>query len=276
MSGLIHRLLYAARFSVLAPIGCLLLFAPQVAWAGLAGDAPSDAPLSTSIMDSTIDPQVWDETYYAPLEDVDSTGPRTQIEESSILSFSPDPSKLLPGEFMIGNDSSGLPTTLAARAFDPYTFDYEAKTWGACSIFSDDLKIIRTFSRAYRSGNWSGNYAYLNCGPTSGKFGFNHIYDRHRNDWAAKAAYIGSAQWRHAADFGMYGALAYPQFIRYNTVKNTYCMNRWIYVNYRNQTVNRYKAAVVVGATGRRIITAWPSRSWCSAKDSVVIYDARP
>jgi hypothetical protein len=117
----------------------------------------------------------------------------------------------------------------------------------------------------------------MNCGKYDGStYGYNHILKRHQQDWAAKAAYIGSSQWRHAADFGMYGALAYPQFIRFNPVKNSYCLNRWIYVNEGNETVNKFKATVVIGSTGRRIITAYPAKSWCSATESVIIYDVRP
>jgi hypothetical protein len=142
-------------------------------------------------------------------------------------------------------------------------------------VFSDELKIVRTFGRARRAGNWVGSEAYLNCGNDD--FGFNHLSSSsHVGQWQAKAERAGASNWRHAADFGIYGATKYPQYVTHNSTKDTYCMARWIYVNEGAETVNKFKAQVIVSSTGRRIISAYPSKSWCSLAGSIAIFDDRP
>lgn len=224
--------------------------------------------LPDQFSDPLVDPQSYDDAYYGPEEFVDST-PLPSPTGDAFASYADIPADAKePGKYE-------APDLFAAAP--GYDAAYQPAVWGACGAFDSEDKIIRTYPRLYMTtlGKWVGRYAYLNCGK-DGNFGFSHIMVRnHDDDFAAKAAAAGSAQWRHAADFAMYGALQYPQLIKYNYVKDTYCVQRMVYIYQNDEQVNKFKATVILGSTGRRIISAYPSRNWCGNTGTIVDWDGR-
>lgn len=219
------------------------------------------------ILDPSVDANNVYDPNDTPLEDVDTTSPVVD-KDSVVISFSANPSVRASGEYMVSDSRSQSVGYDAA---------YVPAVWAACGAFDSQYKIARKFHRHWIVDQWVGYDAYLNCGK-NGNFGVSHLFARnHDADFAKKAAMVGSLQWRHAAHFAMYGSLAYPQYAVDNTINSTTCMARMVYAYVGEEEVARWKAITVIGSTGRRIITAYPSKSWCSAgAGKLVVFNQRP
>jgi hypothetical protein len=135
-------------------------------------------------------------------------------------------------------------------------------TWGACGIFDENLKVIRTFTDRRGGAGLPGGSSTLNCG--SENWGYRHIVDRHLSQWQAKAA-VARENWRDTADYGILWAFKDPDKVTYRGSNDTYCYSRKInLVNEDNgQVVGNYYPNVAIARVSKRIITAVPAGAQC-------------
>lgn len=132
-----------------------------------------------------------------------------------------------------------------------------AQTWGACSYLSDATKTVAYYKLR---GTTS---IRLTCG-TSG-YGYRHIQAKHASQFETVA--FGTqfqGNWRYMADFAIGQVLSSPSTSVYQG-SNKYCYSRKLpIVDLRTGEVTKHQIfKVVVDIYGRKIITAYPSRSHC-------------
>lgn len=171
-----------------------------------------------------------------------------------------------PSDSPIASDDVVLslnPTSVSADNLDP-TDSHKMtamKTWAACGVFTDRLKVVRQFSRQQTQppnapyfGTGRGTLA---CG--SDKWGYRHIVQEHESQWEYRAFQV-SGNWRDVADFGIEWALKNPYYVTYRKSNDTYCYGRTIYLLNKKtlQRVGQYEATVIIGHNTQNIITAYP------------------
>lgn len=71
--------------------------------------------------------------------------------------------------------------------------------------------------------------------------------------------------WQDIADLAIQTSLKYSQLVVYNLENDTYCLNATIEAK-RDRVggvLFCWRATVVIGESGRRVITAYASNRWC-------------
>lgn len=143
--------------------------------------------------------------------------------------------------------------------------------WGACGIFTDNDKVVRSFPRkrirAAIGGRLKGGTSVLRCGgpKINPVWGYRHILKEHGDQWRQRAA-LTNQNWRDVADFGIKWALKDPARVSYRSSNNTFCFSRRVYL-YNKRTgerVGHMTPRVIVAGVSKNIITAFPpTSSYC-------------
>lgn len=135
-------------------------------------------------------------------------------------------------------------------------------TWGACGVFDEDLKVIRTFTDRKGGAGLPSGSSTLTCGNES--WGYRHTVKEHLSQWQAKAA-LARENWRDTADYGILWAFKDPDKVTYRGSNDTYCYSRKInLVNEDNgEVVGSYYPNVAIARVSKRIITAIPASAQC-------------
>ena len=188
-------------------------------------------------------------------EQLYATDPQLTADESAAIEAG-----LKSGELSAWVNGKKLEAApMKARAAQPDAVGinavYVPVTWGACGVSSASNKHVRMFYLS--TVPYAGKNIPLQCG-TSG-WGYRHIQERHMNDWANKAVYVG-ANWRDMADFAITDALQHVYSGTYNASNNTYLYRGVVELRrYNGSTVHTFYPHVVVAAGDNRMITAFPS-----------------
>ena len=139
--------------------------------------------------------------------------------------------------------------------------------WRPCGAYDSADKAVHSYTRIrMRKAGYPkmepGN-ATLRCGNAS--YGFRHIRDKHTADWSGKAA-PAQEPWRDLAGWATATTLTSPDKIIYDAKRESWCYSRWIGLyNKRNgQLVSSMIVKTILGKTGQRIITSYPSGSQCT------------
>lgn len=152
------------------------------------------------------------------------------------------------------------------------TPDAEAQVvWGACGIFTDNYKVVRSFPRkrirAAIGGKLKGGISVLRCGgpKINPSWGYRHILKDHGDQWRQRAA-LTNQNWRDVADFGIKWALKDPARVSYRSSNNTFCFSRRLYLYNKTtgERVGHMTPRVIVAGVSKNIITAFPpTSSYC-------------
>lgn len=159
-----------------------------------------------------------------------------------------------------------------ARAGDPIPYS----GWAACpaAMTSEPKKIVKSYYRGNIAPEMAGSKAFLNCGLHDVKgltsYGFRHIRARHEAEFQNLASVVGR-QWRDVAGYMMGWSLKDPNRVTYRSGKSArFChIRKFTLVNQRNEDVGvSTRVVVLTGATGRRIMTAFPTTNvnWCVSR----------
>lgn len=135
-------------------------------------------------------------------------------------------------------------------------------TWGACGIFDENLKVVRTFTNRAPGAGLPGGSSTLNCG--SENWGYRHTVKNHLSQWQAKAA-LARENWRDIADYGILWAFKDPDKVTYRGSNDTYCYSRKINLVNEDtgEVVGNYYPNVAIARVSKRIITAIPASAQC-------------
>lgn len=136
--------------------------------------------------------------------------------------------------------------------------------WAACGFRDGESKLVRNYTDRKRAATWQvGSQAALRCGHDGrGGYGFHHIVERHLQDWQNQAA-PARINWRDLAGWSIDWVLWDPDVVRWRPRSQDFCYSRVVYL-YKNGNEDYRKPMVVgLGETGRRIKTAFPSRTQC-------------
>lgn len=133
---------------------------------------------------------------------------------------------------------------------------------------SDRYRSIKTYWRRNDHSRMIGTDAYLDCGKTANsywsdgslresKFGLRHIRDRHRNDYLKLVRLQGSENWGQFMHWMVSHTISEPDKVT-NQGSTRFCyISKFVFKSVNNERI--YKANVVIlGKTGRRIMTAFP------------------
>lgn len=136
--------------------------------------------------------------------------------------------------------------------------------WAACGLGDSRYKHVKDYTRPNIDPRMYSNYARLYCGrvdsvPGESTFGYWHIKDRHMNDWQNKANYIGRGWqdflgWVFSYEFRDPGRVT-----RSSSTRFCYQRTFYLYDLSNGEEVDRFRAIVYTGETGRRILTAFPT-----------------
>ena len=135
--------------------------------------------------------------------------------------------------------------------------------WPGCRTWdsTDDMyKAVLTFNR---TAHWRsvGLYATMRCGlyedrPGARAFGYRHISEGHAEGFSRMAAPIGKG-WRDVAQFTMTNTLKNADIITYSPIR--YCFEKtFTFVNQQGEVTASVPVVVILGETGRRVMTAFP------------------
>ncbi|MBB1253205.1 hypothetical protein H3146_07450 [Streptomyces sp. OF3] len=149
--------------------------------------------------------------------------------------------------------------------FVPSTNNLPPAGWRACAWNAKPDKVVHDYLRIrVRYGGYiKGDTAYLECGNKD--FGYKHTLNRHQKDWSAESAYI-KRNWRDLAAWSITHILKDPDKVVFKSKKKTWCWSRAIFLYRGNEKIKTIYPKVGLGTTGKRILTAFPSRSQCSGK----------
>lgn len=159
---------------------------------------------------------------------------------------------LLASTLIAGLTVSAAPSAPAAPNRLP-----PAKPWGACSFFTSEDKVVRTFSQGYT----------LKCGgprfSSNPRWGYRHILDRHRDDFQRLTPpLLVNRNWRDLTDFVIEWTLRDPDHKR-RAGGHHVCRDRVFWLADRN---GRFvlKKRFKLYTSGKRINTVFPSGRGCA------------
>ena len=180
-------------------------------------------------------------------------------------------------EYLTATDSKGVTRTVSTKPLDQRQLKRIASNgklslkrqlpsakWRACAWNAKENKVVHDYTRirVRHGGHIKGSTAYLECG--SKKFGYKHILGGHQKDWADESWYINQ-NWRDLAGWSIYHILRDPDKVVFRKDKS-WCWSRAIFLYKGKKHVKTIYPKVGLGATGKRIITAFPSGTQCSGK----------
>lgn len=132
-----------------------------------------------------------------------------------------------------------------------------APNWGACGVFTEESKVVRTFPGGYvlRCGG-----PRLNSNPS---WGYRHIIKRHRDDFGRLTPrLLTNRNWRDLADFVIEWTLREPHHKR-SAGGGQVCRDREFWLADAHGRVvlkQRFK----LYTKDKRIITVFPSTKGCA------------
>lgn len=94
------------------------------------------------------------------------------------------------------------------------------------------------------------------------RFGYRHVFDEHEDDYFNLSWSIGR-NWRDMADFAMHWTLKDPDLLT-STGPTRFCYERRLALILEDNTLRKFTNVVILGQTGRRIMTAFPGyQNYC-------------
>ena len=142
-----------------------------------------------------------------------------------------------------------------------------AATWEACGKSAKASKPVRTFDR-HRGDDGSGHVlrggkSELRCGTGGEKgWGYRHIFEKHGTEWK-KDAFLTGKDWRTHTDWAIDLVLDDPDKVTYKAENKTFTYCRHIVLATKGKVLKDKYPNVVVAASSKNIILAFPPSDRC-------------
>ena len=146
---------------------------------------------------------------------------------------------------------------------------------GSDASTADKFAILKQYNRPLRDSRMSGSQARMYCGKalstqSESKFGLRHIRDKHKSKFAEmsqRESQLGTRDWGHFMHIAIMKTLSDPRKA-YKQSEKRYCYQRTFYLTKLNdpRSLDERDVVVILGRTGTRIMTAFPSSNkfYCS------------
>lgn len=205
------------------------------------------------------------------------TRPEDEADEGAVDPYDQDVNnevldpKLYPGQRVeVLSRASGGSTSLAQVAADEIPFN----GWSACGNFDGRSHLVKAYDRLKWHDRMVGTYASLRCGiaerdGTTSAYGFRHIEFRHGpptaqgSKWSTLSAKIGR-EWRDLAAWALDATADDPDTV-VKAGDKRFCMDRMFGFGVDDEITERWRAVLILGKTGRRIMNLIPAKSSLSS-----------
>lgn len=143
-----------------------------------------------------------------------------------------------------------------------------ATNWRGCGLFDSRNQFVAEYTRLRVSTSRmpAGSVATLRCGDDS--YGYRHIQKGKQNAWTNLGNLVGGVPWRDLAGWSIAWSLRDPDKASFDD--NKFCFSRIVYIyDSKGKLRGSKHVRTILGETGQRIITAYPSDAQCSGTNLV-------